>query len=61
QLTDEEFALADALGQRRIPATLVLDGAQRVVFAGDALDDRARAAIARTLPSPKDPTRCAWP
>jgi thiol-disulfide isomerase/thioredoxin len=49
QFTDEPFRLADALGQRRIPATVVFDGAARVVFTGDALDARATAALARAL------------
>jgi thiol-disulfide isomerase/thioredoxin len=49
QFTDEPFKLVDALGQRRIPATVVFDGAARVVFTGDALDARATAALARTL------------
>src|SRR3954463_13838452 len=35
QFTDEGFQLADAMGQRRIPATIVFDGAGRVVFSGD--------------------------
>jgi thiol-disulfide isomerase/thioredoxin len=61
QLADEEFALADALGQRRIPATIVLDGAQRVVYAGDALDGRARDALVRALGSAAGPGRCALP
>jgi len=59
QLTDEPFALADALGQRHIPATVVFDGAGRVVFTGDALDARAKAALARALGD--SATRCAWP
>jgi thiol-disulfide isomerase/thioredoxin len=49
QLTDEPFMLADALGQRRIPATVVFDRAGRVVFTGEALDAHATAALARTL------------
>jgi thiol-disulfide isomerase/thioredoxin len=49
QLTDEPFTLADALGQRRIPATLVFDRAGHVVYAGDALDARATQALSRTL------------
>jgi len=49
QFTDEPFHLADALGQRRIPATVVLDGAARVVYVGEALDARATAALARAL------------
>jgi thiol-disulfide isomerase/thioredoxin len=59
QLTDEPFALADALGQRRIPATVVFDGAGRVVFTGDALDARATAALSRALGEPA--RRCVWP
>ncbi|HTA18899.1 MAG TPA: TlpA disulfide reductase family protein [Polyangia bacterium] len=59
QLTDEPFALADALGQRRIPATVVFDAAGRVVFTGDALDARAEAALARALGDAA--TRCNWP
>ena len=59
QLADEEFTLADAIGQRRIPATVVLDGAQRVVYAGDALDARARAALSHALGPAADPTACA--
>jgi peroxiredoxin len=61
QLADEEFTLADALGQRRIPATIVLDGAQRVVYAGEALDGRAREALVRALGASADPSRCALP
>ena len=41
QLFDEKLALADALGQKRLPATLVLDRQGRVVFVGGALDERA--------------------
>jgi thiol-disulfide isomerase/thioredoxin len=58
QLTDEPFALADALGQRRIPATFVFDGQGRVVFTGEALDARATAALLRALP---DGNPCAAP
>jgi peroxiredoxin len=61
QLADEDFTLADALGQRRIPATIVLDGAQRVVYAGDALDGRAREALVRALGPAADAGRCALP
>jgi peroxiredoxin len=50
QLVDEDFAFADALGQRRVPTTLVVDRQGRIVFRGDALDGRSlealRAAIA---------------
>jgi thiol-disulfide isomerase/thioredoxin len=49
QLVDEEFRLADALGQRRVPATLVLDRTGRVVHRGDALDSDSLEAFRKTL------------
>lgn len=51
QLFDEKLALADALGQKRLPATLVLDRQGRVVFVGGALDERALAAFRAALGS----------
>ncbi len=54
QLVDEEFVLADALGQRELPATIVLDREGHVVFIGRALDERAirafRAAMTQAGP-----------
>jgi peroxiredoxin len=44
-LVDPDCALADALGQRSIPATLVVDGAGRIVYRGGALDAAALAAL----------------
>jgi thiol-disulfide isomerase/thioredoxin len=61
QFTDEQFQLTDALGQRRIPTTIVFDSAQRVVFAGDALDKRATAALAQLLNEPTRAAGCALP
>src|SRR5580704_8984929 len=49
QLVDEDFRLADALGQRRVPATLVVDRAGRVVHRGEALDAASLEAFRRTL------------
>jgi thiol-disulfide isomerase/thioredoxin len=49
QFTDEKFRLADALGQGRVPATIVLDGNQHVVFVGSALDGRATGALTAAL------------
>jgi len=49
QFTDEQFRLADALGQRRVPATIVLDGDQQIVYVGSALDGRATGALATAL------------
>ncbi len=45
QLVDEKLSLADALGQKRLPATLVLDRTGHIVFTGGALDERALAAF----------------
>jgi thiol-disulfide isomerase/thioredoxin len=61
QLTDEPFSLADALGQRRIPATIVFDRAGRVVFTGEAVDARATAALARALGDQPQAPDCALP
>jgi peroxiredoxin len=52
QLVDEQLALADALGQKRLPATLVLDRKGRVVFTGGALDERALLALRAALTEP---------
>jgi peroxiredoxin len=45
QLVDEKMELADALGQKRLPATIVLDRQGRVVFVGGALDEKALSAF----------------
>jgi thiol-disulfide isomerase/thioredoxin len=52
QLVDEGFAFADALGQRRLPATLVIDRRGEVVFRGEALDARGLDAMRRALAQP---------
>jgi peroxiredoxin len=49
QLVDEPFAFADAIGQRRIPATLVVDRRGRIVFRGDALDEASLAALRNAI------------
>ena len=51
QLVDEQFRLADALGQSRVPATLVLDRAGRIVYRGGTFDDAALAALRAQLPT----------
>jgi thiol-disulfide isomerase/thioredoxin len=58
QYTDEEFHLADALGQNRIPTIVVFDGAERVVFVGEGLDGQARAALTFALGSDHVTARC---
>jgi len=51
QLADEEFHFADALGQRRVPATLLVDRNGRVTYVGGALDEPALAALRAALDS----------
>jgi peroxiredoxin len=48
-VVDEDFRFADALGERRVPATLVVDRAGNVVYRGDALDGAGVAAFERAL------------
>jgi cytochrome c biogenesis protein CcmG/thiol:disulfide interchange protein DsbE len=52
QLVDEHYAFADALGQRRLPATLVVDRHGRIVYRGDALDARGLDALRRAIAVP---------
>jgi thiol-disulfide isomerase/thioredoxin len=52
QVVDEDFGLADALGQRDLPATLVVDRTGRIVYRGDALDSEGLAAFRATLGPP---------
>jgi peroxiredoxin len=49
QLVDEDYKLTDALGQRRVPTTLVVDRTGHVVYSGGALDERALAAFRAAL------------
>ncbi len=49
QLVDERFQLADALGQNRVPATVVLDRKGRIVYRGGLFDEAALAAFRRAL------------
>lgn len=49
QLVDEEWRLADALGQKRVPATLVVDRSGKVTYVGGALDAPALAALRAAL------------
>lgn len=46
-LVDTEFKLADALGQRNVPFTMVVDREGQVVFTGGALDQAAVSAFER--------------
>jgi len=49
QLVDERFQLADALGQTRVPATVVLDRQGRIIYRGGVFDEAALAAFRRAL------------
>jgi peroxiredoxin len=49
QLVDTDFRLADALGQRRVPATLVVDKKGRIVHRGDALSAASLEAFKKAL------------
>lgn len=49
QLVDENFHLADTLGQRHVPTTLVVDHAGRIVYRGGALDGQGLDAFRRVL------------
>ena len=49
QLVDSDFAFADAIGQRRIPATLVVDRRGRIVFRGEAIDVGSLDALRRAI------------
>ncbi len=52
QLVDERFTVADAIGARRIPATLVLDRRGALVYRGGALDHDALAALDAAIARP---------
>jgi peroxiredoxin len=49
QLVDEDFSLADALGQRDVPATLIIDRSGHVVYRGNALDRASLSAFRQVL------------
>jgi cytochrome c biogenesis protein CcmG, thiol:disulfide interchange protein DsbE len=49
QLVDETYQLADALGERRVPSTLVIDRAGRVVFREGALDAAGLAVFRQVI------------
>ncbi len=47
QLLDPDFAFADAIGERRVPTTLVVDREGRIVYRGDAVDGESLDALRR--------------
>jgi thiol-disulfide isomerase/thioredoxin len=49
QVIDENFRLADALGQRDVPATLVVNREGLIVYRGEALEARGLAAFRSLL------------
>ena len=48
-LVDEDFHFADALGEKRVPTTLVVDRDGRIVYTGGAVDDRSLAAFRKVV------------
>jgi peroxiredoxin len=52
QLIDEELRLGDALGNKRVPTTLVVDRSGRIAYLGGALDEPALAALRAVLAAP---------
>jgi thiol-disulfide isomerase/thioredoxin len=52
QVLDPDFRLADALGQRDVPATIVVDRQGHIVYRGEALDGAGLAAFNETLRRP---------
>ena len=52
QLVDPDFRLADTLGERQVPATLVVDRTGRIVFRGKSLDADSLAAFRRAAQKP---------
>ena len=61
QLVDRDFVFADALGQRRVPATLVVDRHGRIVYRGDALDTRSLEALRRAIAANQASSRSEYP
>jgi thiol-disulfide isomerase/thioredoxin len=49
QLVDEDFKFADALRRKRVPTTLVVDRAGRIVYAAGAVDASSLNAFRRAL------------
>jgi hypothetical protein len=54
QVLDEDFRFTDALGQRDLPTTLVVDRAGNIVYRGQALDGAGLEAF-RTALGPASP------
>jgi thiol-disulfide isomerase/thioredoxin len=52
QLVDEDFHFSDAMGQRRLPAILVVNRQGTVVFKGNKLDAEALASFQKASDAP---------
>lgn len=48
-LVDEDFRFADALGEKRVPTTLVVDREGHIVHVGGAVDERCLGAFRRLM------------
>jgi thiol-disulfide isomerase/thioredoxin len=49
QFLDTDFRFADTLGERQVPATLVVDRAGRIVFRGKRFDTESLSAFRRAV------------
>jgi thiol-disulfide isomerase/thioredoxin len=58
-VVDEEFRFADALGSKRVPATLVVDRSGTIVYLGGGVDDRSVGAFRRVVGAPAPAPRTA--
>jgi thiol-disulfide isomerase/thioredoxin len=56
---DEDFHLADALGEKRVPTTLVVDRTGRIVESGGALDEHLVAVFRKLVDAELDTARAA--
>jgi peroxiredoxin len=54
-LVDEDFRFADAIGEKRVPATLVVDRGGRIVYVGGAVDRRAVEVFHKLLEAQPPP------
>jgi peroxiredoxin len=49
QLVDEQFHFADSAGQKKVPATLVIDREGRIVYSGGVLDETALSELEKAI------------
>jgi peroxiredoxin len=54
QYCDEQYRLSDALGESRVPTTLVISRAGRIVYRGGKIDEPALAALNAAIAASPD-------